>query len=94
MLGWTAAAATITNLVDVQTRIAVAVPGGTKTRKHFIFETGPFGVRMVLLVWVMIMRVVTTIATATATVVGTIFNIRDFRRVRGINNKGLGGFGE
>ena len=93
VLGWTAAAATITNLVDVQTRIAVAVPGGTKTRKHFIFETGPFTVRMVMLL-VLIMRVVTTIATATATVVGTIFNIRDFRRVRGINNKGLGGFGE
>ena len=95
MLGWTAAAATITDVVDVQTRIAVAVPGGTKTRKHFIFETVPFGVRMVLLVWVM-MRVVTTIATANTAprMVGTIFNIRDFRRVRGINNKGLGGFGE
>ena len=91
VLGWTAAAATITNLVDVQTRIAVAVPGGTKTRKHFIFETGPFTVRMVMLVWVM-MRVTT--ATTAPRMVRTIFNIRDFRRVRGINNKGLGGFGE
>ena len=94
MLGWTAAAATITNLVDVQTRIAVAVPGGTKTRKHFVFETGPFTVRMVMLL-VLIMRVVTTIATATAPrMVRTIFNIGDFRGVRGIDNKGLGGFGE
>ena len=91
VLGWTAAAATITNLVDVQTRIAVAVPGGTKTRKHFVFETGPFTVRMVLLVWVMML--VTTANTAPR-MVRTIFNIRDFRGVRGIDNKGLGGFGE
>ena len=47
-----------------------------------------------LMVLIMILREVTIATAMTATVVRTIFNIRDFRRVRGIDNKGLGGFGE
>ena len=48
-----------------------------------------------LMVLIMILREVTIATAMTATrMVSTIFNIRDFRRVRGIDNKGLGGFGE